>query len=418
MGIIYIFVVNPIILSQSGLPTGAVALSTIVIAAFATILMGVYTKLPFAVAPGLEMSGYFTFVICGVLGFHWSDGLSAVFLSGLLCLLASIGPISARLVEALPAGLKRNITISVGVFVATTGFHLAGFFHMSTGQVDFGSFSFSAIVSTNAVLLYIGFGLSLVLSHPSLRIPGGILIAIILTSILSIALGVEANDGIIVERSLRQDIMEASHLIADIDLLAALKSPLLFTSAIVLAFIQIFGGIGKYVSLTDVSGMRLKSGDPKISRAMRVDGLGTTVGAVVGTSSLITFVESSMGISSGGRTGVTSIVCGLLIFACILLRDLINLVPIQALSGILVFVLYLILRTPLSESDTFKAPGFNFVVRIVMAVLAYTTFSLEIPMCVGCLAYSVRGWFFHKKMNYILLGSAIVMATIIAIQRI
>lgn len=418
LGLAYIFVVNPVILSETGMPIGAAVFSSIVISGLATILMGIYTRLPFAVAPGLEMNGYFTFIICGVMGFSWQAGLSAVLLAGLICIALSFTSFHRILVYSMPSGLKKNIMISVGVFVAVTGFHIAGLFEMQRGIIQFKSLSIADFTTPQAILLYLGFVLTLVLSDRRLKIPGGFLIAIILTSIIAIGLEIDNKENISESRTLEQDLRDSFIVFSSIDWFAVFRSPALLMSSVILVFIQIYGGIGKYISLTASYGLHLQGDDKRIARAMRVDGLGTSMGAMLGTSSLITFVESSIGIAAGGRTGIVSIVCGILMFSSLFFRDLVTLIPIEATSGVLVFVLYLILRSS-TESVDLKTIEFwiDFVIGVLMAIAGVITFSLEVPICLGFISYSIVSTWRERRLNWPLVGSSIVLASIIVFQR-
>ena len=144
LSLAYILVLNPAILSKSGLDTSAVFFATVIASGFTTILMGLWARLPFAVAPGLEMNGFFAFVVCGTLGMTWQQGLGAVFWSGILCIILTFLPVRQKIINAIPDGLKINIAVSVGVFVATIGLFLAkivsfknGFLIFQTGMSPF-----------------------------------------------------------------------------------------------------------------------------------------------------------------------------------------------------------------------------------------------------------------------------------------
>lgn len=172
----YIFIVNPTILAESGIPAGAAFFATVVTSAAFTIWMGVYSKLPFAVAPGLESSSFFVFVVVASLGFSWQQALGLVFWSGILCVLLTWIPIRPKIIDAIPEGLRAAITASVGIFVLVIGLVVTDVLTFENGLLT----GIGEFANPKLVLLVLGLVISAVLAWKPLRFPAGMLIAIII----------------------------------------------------------------------------------------------------------------------------------------------------------------------------------------------------------------------------------------------
>lgn len=379
LSLAYIFVVNPLYLAPTGVPVGGAISASIVVSAFATIAMGLYARFPFAVAPGLEMNGIFVVIICGTMGFHWQQGLGAVFLSGLLTLVLACTPYYRGLLRTVPRPLRNSITFVVGLFVAMTGLHFAGILPFARGVVDFSSISYAHMFSKQSALLLFGFSFCFILAE-RLRIPGGILISVFLTAIAAIAMGFGKQVGATpMSASLTSSLADSAHILASIDWFTPLKSLPLFSAVVLLAAIQLFGGFGKYETLAHAAG--IDDAEQRFGRALQVDSLGTMLGGMFGTSSLITFVESIVGIAMGGRTGFVAIVCGLLMLTTLFVRDIVSLIPLEATTGILVFVFYLIAKEVIAKSGALTI--LQWMAIVAMSGSALLFFNLDVPLAIG-----------------------------------
>lgn len=414
LSLAYIFIVNPAILSQAGIDPKAALFATAASAALATLAMGLWAKLPFAVAPGLTMNSYFTFVVCQKLNLTWQQGLAAVFVSGLICVILTALPVRQAIVDSIPLGLKRAITMTIGVFVAAIGLFIANILSFTpSGFLDFAAFDPASLISPLAMVLVLGLFVSAVLGMRRFRFPAGMIVAIILAAALYHQLippadipAVASGDGSVLESFLQMDFSVFFH-------------SEFWVPVIVFFILNFFEGIGQFIGLTSNTSIQDKQGNVRnIKQGLWVDGLGTMGGAVLGTSSLIIFVESAVGIKAGGRTGLTSVVCALLmalgVWGSFYFAPLLSLVPSQAASGVLVYVGYLILSSAIESGDKDGLTRFDWIVTALMAITAFVTFSLDKPLALGLWAYFGLSLTKGRKPAFWLLGIAFMLSVAIA----
>ncbi len=373
--------------------TSAILFATIFASAISTLYMGIRANLPFALAPGLEMNGFFTFVVVGTLGLTWNQALGAVFWSGLLCIILSFLPVRIKIINSIPNGLKKAMAVSVGIFVLTIGLFLSGIFEFTDGRIS----GFGSPFTAKGIALIIGLIISLILGMRRLRFPAGMLVAIIISAIYCKTQG-------IVQKEPAELSTEMFSAVFKLDLVPTLR---LLPVFLIFFLIDFYGSIGKFIGLTASTNLTEKDGTlPRIEKAIETDGIGTSLGALVGTSSIITFVESSIGIAIGGRTGVVAIVCGLLMILSLIFTPLVGLVPVEATAGILVYVGYLLIRDTWEEKELDK---FFYSVAIIMGIISLFTFSLDKAMLIGFIAYSIRQVWKDKKVNWYLAVSTILI---------
>jgi AGZA family xanthine/uracil permease-like MFS transporter len=403
LSLAYIFIVNPAILSKAHMNVSSVLFATVVASGISTIAMGIWARLPFAVAPGLEMNGFFTFVVVLTLNMTWQEALGTVFWSGILCVLLTISPVRVKIIDAIPAGLKINIGVSVGVFVGTIGLYLAKIVAFKNGLPDLSEWSSSQLYSHEAFILYVGLFISAVLGIKSLRFPGGMLIAIIAGAVVAKYFGITADKPAELSSEMFTDF-------GKLEPFSVLTNPRFLVVTMIFFIVDFYGGIGKFIGLTAATNIQSGGKVPNIKQALFVDGYGTILGSILGTSSLITFVESAVGIAAGGRTGITAIVCGILMLASLIFTPLVGLVPVVATTGILIYVGWLLLPfRQLKESpDLFGR--FDLAVAAGMGILTFSTFSLDKAMLLGFSLYTIRGIAQRKgKVDYFLLVTTIVL---------
>jgi AGZA family xanthine/uracil permease-like MFS transporter len=396
LSLAYIFIVNPSIMSNTGMNVTGLLFATIVASAISTIFMGFYARLPFALAPGLEMNGFFAFVVVGTMGLTWHQALGAVFWSGVLCLIFTIVPFRKAIIDSIPNGLKKTLAVSVGVFVMTIGLYLSGLVKFTDG--NFSGIDIS--ITPKVIALLIGFVISVILGIKKLKFPGGMLVAIIVGAVYCTV------NGIVSKTPATSNWNDMVSLCFKIDFIPTLKILPVF---LIFFLIDFYGSIGKFIGLTATTNLRQKDGSlPRIAKAMGVDAGGTILGAFVGTSSIITYVESAVGIKMGGRTGIVAIVCGILMIVSLLFTPLIGLVPVEATSGILIYVGYLLMRDTDSPNDK-NLDKFFLAIVIIMGLISFFTFSLDKAMMIGFIAYSIRQVFFEKIVNWYLISSTILI---------
>ena len=377
------FILIPTVLSTSGLDPSAVLFAVVVAGSLSTIAMGLWANLPFAVSAGIETAGFFAYVVCGTLHMSWQQGLGAVFTSGLLCLLFTALRVRKDIIDAIPRGLKSAIGTSVGVFVATIGLNIAGIVLFKEGRVDLHSLALGAFTSKPAMVLYAGVAFSFVFGVTRLRFPGGLLLCILLCAGLCAVLGISSSAA----PSLSSRMTQAAGRLQ----LSVLFDPRFWSPILVFFVIDFLGGIGKFIGLTANTNIRNAQGEvPNLSRALYVDGFGTVLGSWLGTSSLIAFIESAVGIEAGGRTGLTAVVCGLLMAAGITLTPLMRWVPAQAIAGVLLFVGYLLLPGVGGGGKRIATGRFDVIVSVLMGVVSFVTFGLDKALAIGFWFYFFR----------------------------
>jgi AGZA family xanthine/uracil permease-like MFS transporter len=378
----------------------AVLFATIIASGLTTLAMGWWARLPFCVAPGLEMDGFFAFVVIGAMGLTWQEALGAVFWSGVLCVIFTLGFIRQRIVDCIPFGLKKSMSLAVGIFVMIIGLFLAGIVKFENGIINFQTSGVH--FSAKEVALLIGLAISFVLMLPRFKFPAGMLVAIVVATIYCKTQG-------IVQQSPAKLSSEMFSAVLKLDPIPhAWKAiPIL----LVFFLVDFFGGIGKFIGLTASTNLVDKDGNlARIDKAMYVDGWGTTFSGLVGTSSVITYVESAVGISMGGRTGIVALVCGVLMLVSLVFTPIVGLVPVEATAGVLVYVGGLLIVNTWKEKLLHNQ---DYIVMAVMILITCLTFNLGEAMAFGFFAYTVlhvKAVFDKKKkLDWVLIAATVAI---------
>ena len=375
MTMAYIIFVNPDILSTTGMDKGAVMTATIIAAGLTTILMGLMTNYPFALASGMGLNAFFAFVVASQYG--WQAALGAVFISGVIFTILAVTRAIEYVDAAVPTTLKRAVAAGIGLFIAYIGLQSGGIIVPSDAtQVTLGK-----LTEPGPLLTLIGILIIALLMARKVR--GAILIGILLTTVVSFFMGIkELPTGL-------GDIfgMPASlaPIAGQLDLRAALSIP--FFVIFSFLFVDVFDTMGTLLGTGARAGFLDEKGRlPRVNRAMLADAIGTMGGALLGTSTVTTYVESTAGVSEGGRTGLTSIVTGLLFFLSLFLAPLAGLVPAQATAPALVIVGVLMVGGVMKidfDDFTEALPAF---LTIIFMPLAY---SIADGIAFGFIAYPV-----------------------------
>jgi adenine/guanine/hypoxanthine permease len=413
----HMFITNPAILNQAGIDISAALFATAVASGITTLAMGLWARLPFVLAPGAEMNSFFAFVVVGILGLTWQQGLGLAFWSGVLCLVFTVIPVRQKIIDAIPDKLKTSISIGVGVFVAMTGLRLAEVIIFEKGLPNrLGDFT-----SNKALVLYLGLFISLLLGwkrrdtkQPLLI--GGKLVAIIVAAVFARIQGISVPEV----PQISSGIFSALNAMDLSVILGVFLDPKVLSAFLVLFLIDYFGSLGKFIGLSKGTNI-LKDNSIKtfnrIGRAMTVDAVGTSIGAVAGTSNIITFVQSLVGIGMGARTGITAVVCAVLMFASLGFLPLVKLIPIVATSGVLIHVgLHLIPIEDLKKREDNAFGKFAVFVAILMAVAIVLFYALDKAMLVGFLCYGIKQIVEDKKINLYLWGPTILLAISVVLQ--
>lgn len=410
LSLAYIFVVNPAILSQAGMDVSAVLFATVVASGVSTIVMGLWARLPFALAPGLEMNGFFAFAVVGNMGLTWQQALGTVFWSGILCIVFTWLPVRQKIIESIPDKLKVSIAFSVGIFVVTIGLFLAKIVVFDKGIIQWSALSAESLFTPKAIVLFFGLAVATILGFKRLNFPGGMLVAIIASTILCKFLGITVAEP----AQLSSEMFSA---VLQLDLMSVFD-PRFLAVLIIFFIIDFYGSIGKFIGLTAATNLQSKGEVKNIGKALYVDGGGTVLGSLVGTSSIITYVESAVGIASGGRTGIVAIVCGTLMLASIAFTPLVGLVPVEATAGILAYVGWLLLPREQVKASHIQFDRFDWAIAIGMGLLTFATFSLDKPLLLGFWAYQLKSMWGRQATNWYLLTAALALTVAVIAQHL
>ena len=367
-----ILFINPDILGQAGMDRDAVFVATCLASAIGSLLMGLLANYPIGQAPGMGINAVFTFGLVKGMGLPWETALGAVFLSGLLFVLVSLLRIREWFVNAIPASLKHAITAGVGLFLALLALHAAGIVAASPDTLV----TLGSVKAPPALLAMGGFLLMVVLDQRG--VPGAILIGILAVTVLAVALGLSPFTGVFsAPPSLAPTLFKA-------DVRAALDPAVL---GVVLSFflMSLFETSGTLIAIAQRGGFLDAQGRlPRLDRALLADSTAISAGALLGTSSTTSYLESTTGISAGGRTGLTAVVIDLLFLASLAFAPLALMVPTYATAPALLYVAILMLRS-LAELDwndlTESAPAVCCV-----TVMAFT-FSIADGIAFGVISH-------------------------------
>lgn len=329
-----ILFVNPEVLGQAGMDRNAVFAATCLASAVGSLLMGLLANYPIGQAPGMGINAVFTFGLVKGMGLPWETALGAVFLSGLLFVLVSLLRVREWFVNAMPSALKHAITAGVGLFLALLALHAAGIVVASADTLVM----LGNVKAPSALLAMGGFLLMVVLDQRG--IPGAILIGILTVTTISVMLGLSAFNGVVVALppSLAPTLLKA-------DISGALNPAVL---GVVLSFflMSLFETSGTLIAIAQRGGFLDSQGRlPRLERALLADSTAISIGALLGTSSTTSYLESTAGISAGGRTGLTAVVIAALFLACLVLAPLAAMVPAYATAPALLYVAILMLRS-------------------------------------------------------------------------
>lgn len=355
----YIIFVNPNILRMAGMNSagalgddalaynafndpvvGAVMVATVLSSALATLIMGLYANYPFALAPGMGLNAFFTFTVVIKMGYSWQSALGAVFVSGIVFIIITITGIREAIVNAIPLSLKNAVSAGIGLFIALIGFSNAGIVVSDPATI----IGLGNLTEPHTLLALMGLAITGILM--ARKVKGAILLGIIITTFLGIPVGIvsipEGFTPVSLPPSLaptfmKLDFKELFNLSGGAGILDAVIGFL----GVVLAFtyVDLFDTLGTLVGTGAKAGMLDKEGRlPRINKALMADAVGTSAGALLGTSTVTTYIESAAGIMEGGKTGLTSVVVSLLFLASLFLAPVAGLVPAAATAPALIIV--------------------------------------------------------------------------------
>lgn len=392
MAMAYILAVNPSILSQSGMDSQAVLIATALAAFVGTLCMAFMANYPFALAPGLGLNAYFAYTVCGTMGYSWELALLAVFAEGLVFLALSLTNVREAIFNAIPMQLKKGVSVGIGLFIAFLGLQNAHIVVNSDSTLvtmvkftkDFHTTGISALLAL--------IGLVIISILYIKNVKGSILLGILITwalGILAQFTGLYAGDSVL-------PVWSDSNLGAISKTFGQCFSSAAFANFRILDFIvimfsflfvDIFDTLGTMIACADKAKMLDKDGKlPRIRSALLADSIATSCGAILGTSTTTTFVESSSGVSEGARTGLASVVTGLLFFLSIFLSPVFIAIPGFATAPALIFVGFLMITAV-------KDIHFDNAIEAIPAYLTLLTmpilYSISDGIAVGFISYVV-----------------------------
>ena len=372
----YILAVNPAILATTGMDKGALFTATALAAAISTLLLAFMAKLPFAQAPSMGLNAFFAFTMCQAMHLTWQQSLAALLVEGVIFILITFLNVRERILDSIPRNLRYSISAGIGMFLAFIGLKNAGIVVADPDTfVALGRFTPEALLGMLAIVL------SAVLMARGVK--GALFIAIVAATLVGLPIGVtQMPQGWLP--------VSAPHSIApifckfDFSGFFNLNMVLVIFSLLI---INIFDTVGTLVGLAEKTGAVRPDGTiPRVREAMLSDALGTTVSPILGSSSVTTYIESASGIAEGGRTGVTSLVTGLLFVVSLLLSPLFLVIPSAATSGALVMVGVLMLDSVKKVDLSDVSESFPAFITMLTMVLCY---SIANGICLGILSYVV-----------------------------
>lgn len=373
----YILAVNPQMLSQTGMDKGGVFTASVIASIIAMVCMAFLANLPFGLAPGMGLNAFFTFTVVKTLGYTWQFALTAVFLEGIVFLILSLFKVREMIFDAIPINLKKAVSCGIGLFIALVGLVNSGIILQGEGTV----LQLGNLLSRESVVFIVGlFIIALLLAR---EIKGALMYGILASTILALILGVSKYQGgspITLPPSLAPVAFKIQFdKIFTFDM---------FTVVFTFLFVDIFDTVGTLVGVSAKAGMLDEQGKLKeASPALLADAIGTTAGALLGTSTVTTFVESASGVAEGGRTGLTALSTAFFFFLSLFLFPIFGMIPAQATGPALVIV-GLFMLSSIKEIDFYDYSE---------AIPAFITI-IAMPFC-----YSIAEGISFGMISYVLI---------------
>ena len=377
----YILIVNPLILSETGMDFGAVFTATALSSLIATLVMALVAKLPFALAPGMGLNAFFAYTVCIGMDYSWQFALTAVFLEGIIFIILTFLNVREAIINCIPSNIKKAISVGIGLFIAFIGLSNAKIIVANPGTtVGLGS-----IGTPEFQLALIGLILTGLLL--AFKVKGALLIGILASTVIGFPLGLtQAPSGSWAPPSLAPILFKFDFSqIFTLDMLIVLFTFLM---------VDMFDTVGTLIGVSTKAKLLDSEGKlPRVKEALMADAVGTTVGAVLGTSTVTTYVESAAGVEEGGKTGLTALTTAALFFIALFLSPLFIMIPGAATAPALILV-GLFMMSPIKDIEldeiTEALPAF---LTIIMMPLAY---SISEGIVFGVISYVLMKLFTGK----------------------
>lgn len=368
----YILAVNPNILGETGMDKGALFTTTVLMAALPTIFMGLYAKLPLALAPGMGLNAFFAYTVCLVMGYSWQFALTAVFLEGLVFLLLTVTNLREKIVDVIPSSLKNAISAGIGLYIAFIGLQGAGIIVNNDSTLV----SLGDLTTGSALLGAIGIIITSILLVKNVK--GALLFGILLTTLIGIPLGVTKISGVF---SIPPSI-EPIFLKFDWEHIFTKDMVIIVFTFL---FVDLFDCIGTVIGVANRANMIKEDGKiPHLKEIFMVDSISTAAGAVMGTSTVAVYVESAAGVNEGGRSGLTAFVTGACFLLALLFAPLFLAIPAAATTPVLVLVGLMMMSSVLKIDFNNYAEAIPAFICVLLMPLSY---SISEGIVLGHLSY-------------------------------
>lgn len=371
----YILAVNPGMLSEAGMDWGGVFTATALASALATLIMAFAANYPFVLAPGMGLNAFFAYTVVLSMGYSWQTALTAVFIEGIIFILMSFVNVREAIVNSLPMSLKNAVSAGIGLFIAFIGLANAGIVQQGAGT----PLALGDLTSPAALVAIIGLIITGVLLYKN--VTGAILIGIVASTIIGIPFGVTPLPEKLI--SMPPSLSEVAFKLEFSQIFSLEMLAVVFA----FLFVDVFDTIGTLVGVASKADMLDKDGKlPRVKQALFADAVGTTAGALLGTSTVTTYVESASGVAQGGRTGLTALTSAVLFLLALFLAPLFGIIPGAATAPALIIVGLFMISSVLKidfEDFTEAIPAF---LTIIMMPLAY---SIAEGICFGVISYAV-----------------------------
>ncbi len=367
----YILAVNPNILGSVGMDKGAIFTTTAIVAVLATLVMALYAKMPFALAPGMGLNAFFAYTVCMTMGYSWQFALAAVFIEGLIFILLTVTNLRDMIVNAIPASLRNAIGPGIGLYIAFIGLKNGGVIvHSDATFVTLGTITHGA-----GLLSVVGIVLTSVLLILNVR--GALLLGILGTALIGIPMGLTVYGGV---TSIPPSIAPIAFQFDFSQLFTIDMLIVIFT----FLFIDMFDTIGTLVGVSTKAGMIKDGKIPRLQKAFMADALGTTFGAILGSSTVTTYVESASGVAQGGRSGLTAFTTAICFAVALLFAPIFLAIPGAATCPVLVIV-GLFMLSPIKDIDfdDYSESIPAFICLIIMPL----TYSISDGILIGIISY-------------------------------
>lgn len=370
----YILAVNPQILGDAGMDKGAVFTATIIASIIAILIMALYANLPFALAPGMGLNAFFTYTVVMTMGKSWEFALAAVFIEGIIFVFLTFFNVREAIFNAIPRSLKTAVSVGIGLFISLIGLLNSTVIVKNDVGLGLGN-----LVSKESFIFFIGLLIMAVLTARKTK--GALLIGIIISTIIALFTGVSK----LPEGGIIQLPPSLSPIAFKLDF-SSMFSLEMFSVVFAFLFVDLFDTIGTLTGVATKAKMLDENGQlPNAGRALFADSIGTTLGALLGTSTVTTFVESATGVAEGGRTGLTALSTGFCFFLSIFFYPLITIIPAQATAAALVMVGLFMIDSIVDINFGDFTESFPAFMTIIMMPFAY---SIAEGIAFGMISYA------------------------------